>query len=76
MNFAYSLGDLRAADNHADSLFAKRTKVKSSHDRYANLEVNYLLNRLDSFTGIAILTTLRTSTSCFFMRLSTAQPTI
>lgn len=43
--------------DEADSLFAKRTKVQSSVDRYANLEVNYLLQRLDSFDGIAILTT-------------------
>jgi hypothetical protein len=43
--------------DEADSLFAKRTEVKSSVDRYANLEVNYLLQRLDSFGGIAILTT-------------------
>jgi cytidylate kinase len=43
--------------DEADSLFARRTEVKSSVDRYANLEVNYLLQRLDSFTGIAILTT-------------------
>ncbi|MBT8495347.1 MAG: ATP-binding protein, partial [Deltaproteobacteria bacterium] len=43
--------------DEADSLFAKRTEVKSSVDKYANLEVNYLLQRLDSFEGIAILTT-------------------
>jgi ATPase family protein associated with various cellular activities (AAA)/winged helix domain-containing protein len=43
--------------DEADSLFAKRTEVKSSGDRYANLEVNYLLQRIDSFEGIAILTT-------------------
>ncbi len=43
--------------DEADSLFAKRTEVKSSVDRYANLEVNFLLQRLDSFEGIAILTT-------------------
>jgi hypothetical protein len=43
--------------DEADSLFSKRTEVKSSVDRYANLEVNYLLQRLDSFSGIAILTT-------------------
>ncbi|MCB9572831.1 MAG: ATP-binding protein [Kofleriaceae bacterium] len=43
--------------DEADSLFAKRTKVQSSVDRYANLEVNYLLQRFDSFEGIAILTT-------------------
>jgi SpoVK/Ycf46/Vps4 family AAA+-type ATPase len=43
--------------DEADSLFAKRTEVKSSNDRYANLEVNYLLQRMESFTGIAVLTT-------------------
>ncbi len=43
--------------DEADALFAKRTEVKSSNDRYANLEVNYLLQRLESFEGIAILTT-------------------
>ncbi len=43
--------------DEADSLFAKRTNVKSSNDRYANLEVNYLLQRLESYHGISILTT-------------------
>lgn len=43
--------------DEADSLFAKRTEVRSSNDRYANLEVNYLLQRLDAFSGIALLTT-------------------
>ncbi|MBP8807510.1 MAG: ATP-binding protein [Kofleriaceae bacterium] len=43
--------------DEADSLFTKRTEVKSSNDRHANVEVNYLLQRLDSFVGIAILTT-------------------
>jgi AAA+ superfamily predicted ATPase len=43
--------------DEADSLFAKRTEVKTSTDRYANLEVNYLLQRLDTFEGFAILTT-------------------
>jgi DNA replication protein DnaC len=43
--------------DEADSLFAKRSEVKSANDRYANLEVNYLLQRLDSFEGLAILTT-------------------
>ncbi|MCW5802371.1 MAG: ATP-binding protein [Deltaproteobacteria bacterium] len=42
--------------DEADSLFAKRTEVRSSVDRYANLEVNYILQRLDTFEGIAILT--------------------
>ena len=43
--------------DEADSLFAKRTEVKSSTDRNANLEVNYLLQRLEAFEGITILTT-------------------
>jgi SpoVK/Ycf46/Vps4 family AAA+-type ATPase len=43
--------------DEADSLFGKRTEVRSSNDRFANLEVNYLLQRLDTFFGIAILTT-------------------
>jgi SpoVK/Ycf46/Vps4 family AAA+-type ATPase len=43
--------------DEADSLFAKRTEVRSSNDRYANLEVGYLLQRIESFTGIALLTT-------------------
>lgn len=43
--------------DEADSLFAKRTDVKSSHDRYANLEVNYLLQRLETYRGVVILTT-------------------
>jgi hypothetical protein len=42
--------------DEADSLFAKRTDVRTSNDRYANLEVNYLLQRLDTFEGVAILT--------------------
>jgi AAA+ superfamily predicted ATPase len=43
--------------DEADALFAKRTEVKSSNDRYANLEVNYLLQRIESFGGVTILTT-------------------
>lgn len=43
--------------DEADALFAKRTEVKSSNDRYANLEVNYLLQRIESFGGVSILTT-------------------
>jgi SpoVK/Ycf46/Vps4 family AAA+-type ATPase len=42
--------------DEADSLFGKRTEVKSSNDRYANLETNYLLQRLETFTGICLLT--------------------
>jgi len=43
--------------DEADSLFGKRTDVKSSNDRRANQEVNFLLQRLETFTGICILTT-------------------
>jgi len=50
-------GEIVLLFDEADSLFGKRTEVKSSHDRNANLETNYLLQRLDSFTGVAILTT-------------------
>jgi hypothetical protein len=42
--------------DEADTLFAKRTEVRTSTDRYANAEVNFLLTRLDSFEGIALLT--------------------
>jgi hypothetical protein len=42
--------------DEADSLFSKRTAVSSSNDRHANLEVNYLLQRLERFDGVAILT--------------------
>jgi hypothetical protein len=50
-------GQVMLLFDEADSLFAKRTEVKTSVDRYANMEVNYLLQRLDSFEGVAILTT-------------------
>ncbi|MCA9675784.1 MAG: ATP-binding protein, partial [Myxococcales bacterium] len=43
--------------DEADSLFTRRTEVRTSTDRYANQEVNFLLQRLDSFEGVAILTT-------------------
>ena len=50
-------GQVMLLFDEADSLFAKRTEVKTSVDRYSNMEVNYLLQRLDTFEGIAILTT-------------------
>ncbi len=43
--------------DEADSLFAKRTEVKSSNDRHANQEINHLLQRMESFEGVIILTT-------------------
>lgn len=43
--------------DEADALFGKRSEVKDSHDRYANIEINYLLQRLESYKGLAILAT-------------------
>lgn len=43
--------------DEADALFGKRSEVRDSHDRYANLEVSYLLQRMESHKGLAILTT-------------------
>ncbi|MFJ1971522.1 AAA family ATPase [Streptomyces sp. NPDC087903] len=43
--------------DEADAVFGKRSEVKDSHDRYANMESAYLLQRLESFDGIALLTT-------------------
>ena len=43
--------------DEADALFGKRSEVKDSHDRYANMEVAYLLQRMEAYRGLAILTT-------------------
>lgn len=43
--------------DEADALFGKRTEVKDSHDRYANLEISYLLQKMDEYEGIVILAT-------------------
>jgi SpoVK/Ycf46/Vps4 family AAA+-type ATPase len=43
--------------DEADALFGKRSEVKDSHDRYANIEVSYLLQRMEVYRGLAILTT-------------------
>lgn len=43
--------------DEADALFGKRSEVKDSHDRYANIEINYLLQRIESYRGLAILAT-------------------
>jgi hypothetical protein len=45
--------------DEADALFGKRSEVKDSHDRYANIEVSYLLQRMEAYRGLAILTTNR-----------------
>ena len=43
--------------DEADALFGKRSEVKDSHDRYANIEISYLLQRIEAYRGLAILTT-------------------
>lgn len=55
--------------DEADALFGKRSEVKDSHDRYANIEVSYLLQRMEAYRGLAILTTnLKTAIDQAFMR--------
>ena len=55
--------------DEADALFGKRSEVKDSHDRYANIEVNYLLQRLEAYRGLAILATnLKSSLDHAFLR--------
>jgi|RhiMetdeSRZDD1v2_1073273.scaffolds.fasta_scaffold28651_1 hypothetical protein len=43
--------------DEADALFGKRSEVKDSHDRYANIEINYLLQRMEQYRGLAVLAT-------------------
>jgi hypothetical protein len=55
--------------DEADALFGKRSEVKDSHDRYANIDVGYLLQRMETFQGLAILTTnLKSSLDRSFQR--------
>ncbi|MEH1916635.1 ATP-binding protein [Nostoc sp.] len=55
--------------DEADALFGKRSEVRDSHDRHANIEVNYLLQRLEEYRGLAILATnLKSSLDHAFMR--------
>ncbi|MDJ0717751.1 MAG: ATP-binding protein [Prochloraceae cyanobacterium] len=55
--------------DEADALFGKRSEVKDSHDRYANIEVSYLLQRMEAYRGLAILTTnLKNALDTAFMR--------
>jgi len=55
--------------DEADALFGKRSEVKDSHDRYANIEINYLLQRMEAFGGLAILATnMKNSLDQAFMR--------
>ncbi|GAU64949.1 hypothetical protein SSP35_01_02860 [Streptomyces sp. NBRC 110611] len=55
--------------DEADALFGKRSEVKDSHDRYANLEVSYLLMRMEAYRGLAVLTTnMKKALDSAFMR--------
>lgn len=55
--------------DEADALFGKRSEVKDAHDRYANIEVAYLLQRMEAYEGLAILTTnLRQNLDTAFLR--------
>ncbi|BAZ00631.1 ATPase central domain-containing protein [Tolypothrix tenuis PCC 7101] len=55
--------------DEADSLFGKRSEVKDAHDRYANLEISYLLQKMEEYEGITILTTnLRMNMDDAFVR--------
>jgi SpoVK/Ycf46/Vps4 family AAA+-type ATPase len=55
--------------DEADALFGKRSEVKDSHDRYANIEINYLLQRIESYRGLAILATnMKNALDTAFMR--------
>ena len=55
--------------DEADALFGKRSEVKDSHDRYANIEINYLLQRMEGYRGLAILATnMKSALDQAFMR--------
>jgi SpoVK/Ycf46/Vps4 family AAA+-type ATPase len=55
--------------DEADALFGKRSDVKDSHDRYANIEVSYLLQRMEQYRGLAVLTSnMRNALDQAFLR--------
>lgn len=55
--------------DEADALFGRRTEVKDSHDRYANVETSYLLQRMEAYRGLAILTTnMKSALDSAFLR--------
>lgn len=55
--------------DEADALFGKRSEVKDSHDRYANIEISYLLQRMEAYQGLAILATnLKAALDSAFLR--------
>jgi SpoVK/Ycf46/Vps4 family AAA+-type ATPase len=55
--------------DEADALFGKRSEVRDSHDRYANIEVSYLLQRMEVYRGLSILTTnMKSALDTAFLR--------
>jgi hypothetical protein len=55
--------------DEADALFGKRSEIKDSHDRYANIEINYLLQRMESYRGLAVLATnMKSALDAAFLR--------
>jgi hypothetical protein len=56
---AADVSDVVLFFDEADALFGRRTEVRDAHDRYANLEISYLLERMERFKGLAILATNR-----------------
>jgi hypothetical protein len=71
---AASAGDLVLFFDEADSLFGKRSEVSDAHDRYANIEVAYLLQRLESYHGLVVMATnlQRNIDDAFLRRISVA----
>jgi hypothetical protein len=66
---AAELGGAILLFDEADALFGKRSEVKDSHDRYANIEINYLLQRMEAFSGLAILATnMKSALDTAFLR--------
>ena len=71
---AAGAADLVLFFDEADALFGKRTEVSDSHDRYANIEVSYLLQRLERYDGLVIMATnlQRNIDQAFLRRISVA----
>ncbi|MEV4312506.1 ATP-binding protein [Actinocrispum sp. NPDC049592] len=71
---AAAAGDLVLFFDEADSLFGKRSEVSDAHDRYANIEVAYLLQRLESYQGLVVMATnlQRNIDEAFLRRISVA----
>jgi hypothetical protein len=71
---AASAGELLLFFDEADALFGKRSEVSDAHDRYANIEVGYLLQRLEHYDGLVLMATnlQRNIDSAFLRRISVA----